>query len=140
MALSVTVAEVLAGTNAVVDRDKNAGETLTAGQCVYLSAAGTWLKAQSDGTAVEAGSLGLGFALHASLTGQPVAVQTGGIFTIGATAAPVVGTIYVVSATAGSVDAWAALVTTNKITILGICSTAGNIDMSIRKYTGYAIP
>jgi hypothetical protein len=137
--LTITAANVAVSTNAVVNRQYNAGETITAGMCVYLkSTTGTWFKAQADGTAEESGSgVQTGIALHASLAGQPLAVQTSGSITIGATTT--VGTIYVVSAAAGGICPWADLVSTNKLSIIGYGSTAAILAM-VPAATGVAIP
>lgn len=123
-----------------VRRDKNAGETITAGQCVYLkSSTDEWMKAQADGTAEEAGSgVDLGIALHASLDGQPLAVQTSGTITIGAT--PTVGVMYCVSATAGGICPQADLVSTNKISFIGQGATSTTLNLVRLGNTGYTVP
>jgi len=135
--ITVTAASVAQSTNAQVNNSHNAGATITAGQSVYLSASNTWLLAQCDGTALEAGSGTFGIALHGSLSGQPLAVQVAGTITIGGTVAA--GTPYVISATAGGIAPFADLGSTNKVTFLGFASTTGAIDMSLKKYTGVAI-
>ena len=139
--LTVTVAEVLpTGSGAQFLRDYLCGETITAGMVVYLNASSVWMKAQSDGTAIEAGSSNYGFAMHASLAGQPLCVQAAGIFVVGATAAPTVGEIYYIGTTYGAINPYSDLVSTNKITILGIGYTSSSIDMSVKRYTGIAVP
>jgi hypothetical protein len=101
--LTITAANVLKGDSAVVVTNYNAGESITAGQVVYLKSTDSeWYKAQCDGTAEESGyGVTVGVALHASGNGQPLAVQTGGQITIGATT--VATTNYVVSDTAGGI-------------------------------------
>lgn len=133
--LTVTAASVTGVTQSIL-----AGETITAGMSVYLKTSNNrWMKAQCDGTAEEAGSgTDTGIALHGSLNGQPLIVQKTGICTPGATVA--VGTIYCISATAGGICPIDDLVSTNKVSILGIGATASTLDMSIRSYTGYAVP
>lgn len=134
--LTITAANVVKGQNASIDRTRNAGEALTAGQAVYIkSSDDKYWKAQADGTAEEATVAGV--ALHAAAANQPIAVQTGGEITIGATV--VVGTIYVVSAAAGGIAPWADLVSTNKVSILGHGKTAALLVIN-PTVTGVAIP
>lgn len=136
--LTITASSVAKASEALVNRDYNAGTTVTAGQVVYLSAVGTWLLAQCDGTDIESGlAVTMGIALHGSLSGQPLAVQVSGTITIGSTV--VVGTEYVVSATAGAIAPHADLVTTNKYTRLAYAITTGVLQIDI-KATGLAIP
>lgn len=139
--LTVTVASVQSpGANGTVNTAYNAGTTITAGQSVYLAANSTWLLAQADGTTIEAGSSSFGIAMHGSLSGQPLAVQTAGYITIGATV--VVGKLYVISATAGGVCPIADITTTGHyVTIIGIGRSSSIIDTTdVKKYTGITIP
>jgi len=82
------------------DGDQQAGEAFAAGAMVYLSATGTWLKAQDDGTAVEAGQNGIGMALStADAANARVSIaRPGAIVTIGTGTA---GVIYTLSDNAG---------------------------------------
>ena len=114
--LSITAANV-AYTSGPVERAYNAGATITAGQAVYLdSATSTWKLAQCDGTAAEVDAVGI--ALHAALTGQPLAVaKAGAVINIGATTATNVP--YMVSATAGGVAPLADLDAGKRICYLG---------------------
>lgn len=122
-----------------VNKNYNAGASITAGQSVYLKTSdSTWRLAQADGTAEEAGSGTIvGVALHAAASGQPLAVQTDGTITIGGTV--VAGTIYVVATTAGGIAPWADLATTNKVTVLGYATTSAIIAIN-PIITGVAIP
>lgn len=106
-----------------------AGETITAGQVVYLKSSDSRLwKAQCDGTAAEATAVGV--AAHAALAGQPLAYYASGTIDIGATT---VKTVYVVSATAGGIAPIADLATGNYISILGVASaTDGTLVLNIR--------
>lgn len=138
--LTITAASVAQSTGADTV-DGLAGETITAGMSVYLNASNVWMKAQCDGTAIEAGSGGVrnfGIALHASLSGQPLKVQVGGIITIGATVA--VGTDYVIATTAGGIAPRTDLASTNKITHLGFADTTTTINMASKRYYGVAVP
>lgn len=82
------------------DGDQQAGEAFAAGAIVYLSATGTWLKAQDDGTAIEAGQNGIGMALStADASGARISIaRPGAIVTIGTGTA---GIIYTLSDNAG---------------------------------------
>lgn len=99
--LSITATSVVRSTGAVINKDKVAGESITAGQCVYLKASDDrwWLADSDTGTAAEANVIGI--ALHAAAAGQPLAIQTGGLLTIGATVAA--GVFYYVSNSAGGI-------------------------------------
>lgn len=79
------------------------GEAVTVGQICYKAADNTWLKAQTDGTAVEAGANGVGLALGTtSAAGQKIGMaRPGAIVTLGAGAAPTAGIVYYISNTAG---------------------------------------
>jgi len=106
----------------------NAGATITAGQVCYLDAVTGLLKlAQSDGTLAEATVRGI--ALHASLTGQPLDIQTDGAIIIGGTV--VIGGVYVLSAAAGNLCPVADIAPTNFVTLLGIAISATQIQLGI---------
>lgn len=132
--ISITASQVARGSTYTINTDYLAGATITAGQAVYVDGSNTWQLAQCDGTAVEAGSGTFGIALHGATSGQPLAVQTAGLITIGATV--VAGTPYVISTTAGGIAPFADLASTNRVTYLGFASTTAIIDMSTKKYTG----
>lgn len=131
--------------NGGVSKDYLAGATVAAGKPVYLTSGNVWALAGCT-TATLAGGVDpkrVGFALHAATSGQPLAVQESGNITL--TTTLTVGTLYVVSATAGLVAPITDLATTNKVNILGIATTATNLDMSYKTayaggYSGVAIP
>ncbi len=134
--LTITAANVVAASTATIDRRYNAGASITAGQSVYLDlATNTWKLADANG-AVELTVLG-GVALHAASAGQPLAVITDGDYNPGATVA--VGTIYVLSATAGGIAPSADAVTGWYTSILGVATTTSNIRVS-RNVSGVAKP
>lgn len=122
-ALTITPASV-AYVSGPLDKDQVAGEAFDAGDYLYKSAAGTWLKAQCDGTAIEAGSIDHGLALaSADAAGARVSVaKAGAIVTIGAGLA---GFVYVPGDTAGDLMPTADLNATDKVTpvALGISTT-----------------
>lgn len=122
-ALSITAANAL-WVSGPIDKDQVAGEAFVAGASVYLAAAGTWLKAQSDGTAIEAGSLGWGMALGtADAANARVSIaRPGAIVAVGTGTA---GVIYALGRTAGTLVPSADLASTDKVTpaALGIGSS-----------------
>lgn len=108
-----------------VSADQVAGEAFNAGAEVYLKITdGRWYKAQTDGTAAEAGADGIGMALFTAAA----AGQRGTIARPGATVSVGTGTagiIYVLGDTAGSLMPSADAGSTDKVTIaaLGIGSS-----------------
>ena len=123
VALTITAANVL-WVSGGIEKDAIFGEALDAGDLVYKSAANTWLKAQNDGSVIEAGSLGLGMALSTAdvaLARGSVALP-GAVVAIGA-GAP--GIVYAPGATPGDFVPTADLGSTVKVTpaALGIASS-----------------
>lgn len=119
--LTITAANVQLGTGTTLLG--TAGETITAGQVLYLKASDgrLWL-AQADGTTAEADAVGI--ALNGGSAGQPIHYVNDGGLTIGATT--VKTSAYMLSATAGGICPQADLVSTNKIVYIGYAtSTAG---------------
>lgn len=97
---SASVSPYTGSTSPSVIARGTAGATIAAGQSVYLDSATSTLKL-ADADSSTATAYGVGIALHASLSGQPIAYVTGGIYTPGATL--VKGSVYCVSATAGGI-------------------------------------
>lgn len=95
---------------------------------VYKNASNLWLKAQSDGTALEAGSSQLGIALTGSSLNQSINVQVAGTITIGGTVAATVP--YIVSATAGGICPYADLASAQYASFLGYATTTAAIKMT----------
>lgn len=127
--LTVTATQVLAG----VDADFYngiAGGTITAGQAIYLDETVNQLKtADANASLVTANAKGI--SLHAATAGQPLRIQVSGSLTIGAGAAPTVGIVYVVSATAGGIAPAADLASGHYTTVLGVGGTTNTIKMSV---------
>jgi hypothetical protein len=98
--------------------DQVAGEAFDAGANIYFAANGKWMKAQADGTAIEAGSENLGMALaSADADGARISVALpGSIVSVGAGTA---GVIYVVGTSAG-VMLPAADLASGKVTVAAI--------------------
>lgn len=134
--LSITAASVAKVSGAVIDTTYVAGETITAGQVLYVkSSDGKLYKAQCDGTTEE--STVYGIALNGASSGQPVAVLTGGQITAGATLT--VGAFYYLSATAGGICPYADLVSTNKVVQIFYGATSAIATLS-KIVTGVAVP
>ncbi len=134
--LTVTAASVLSGANATKETGI-AGATVTAGQTVYKEAATGQFKLSDSNSATAEARTPYGIALHASLAGQPLTVQTSGQITIGATVA--VGTAYLQSETPGGIQPVADLQSGEYATLLGFAITAAIIDLRIVA-SGVAVP
>lgn len=102
--LSITAANVIASSSAVIRREYKAGATITAGQLVYLDANSVWQLVDSDAAATGNAVNDLrGIALNGAAANQPLSVCTQdlGGFTVGATLTN--GTTYYASTTAGAI-------------------------------------
>lgn len=119
--ISITAANVAASSNAVFVRDFKAGATITAGQVVYLDTSTTpptWKLGDANGSGTRRPT---GIALHASLAGQPLVVQTGGDITIGATLTA--GLTYYLSDTAGGICPVADIGSGEDVVLIGIAKS-----------------
>src|SRR6266496_1447543 len=98
--LTITAANVASGTGSQTS-DGTAGGTITQGDAIYQDATDSnkWKRADANLSAAAAAAIGI--ALNAAENGQPVRIQVGGEMNPGATLA--VGTVYVLSATAGKI-------------------------------------
>lgn len=140
-----TVANVVTSSGAISKGEFNGSATMTEGMVVYLTASNLWAKAGCTSATLAGGiaPFRVGILLAAVLNGQPAIVQETGVINLGCTLT--VGTLYVISATAGKICPFADLATTNKINILGIATTAALLDMTYKGaypagYTGVAVP
>jgi len=127
--LSITAANVSADDDAVSKQEWTAGATITAGQAVYIDSSDSNKAklAQSDGTEAEAEVKGI--AMNGAASGQPVIIATSGDIDLGATLT--VGTIYVLSQTAGGIAPSADLTTGDYVSILGVADAADNLVIAI---------
>lgn len=134
-ALSITAANVAPSTGAIIDRTRNAGETITAGMPVYVdTTTGKYMKTDSNASA--AASVVYGIALHGASNGQPLAVQTDGDINLGATLTA--NTAYIAGATAaGDVNPIADITTGWYGCLLGIAISTSILRLGIRN-TGVA--
>ncbi len=120
--LSITAASIVPASNAVKDVSHNSGEAIGQGKSVYFdSSLQQWLLTDANHATV-AKHKATGFALSATTAaGQPIAVQTGGDVTPGATL--VAGSRYYASATAGGIAPEADLTTTWEVSLIGIAKS-----------------
>lgn len=127
--ISITAANVLAGTGARIDHGI-AGATVTAGQVVSRSSAGTFVLADSN-SATAAVREPDGIALNGAASGQPLAVLTEGPITIGGTLTA--GVAYYLSDTPGGVCPVADVGSGEYATVLGIASSTSVLEVNIQQ-------
>jgi hypothetical protein len=132
--ITITATSVAKGSGATVTT-YYAGETITAGQVLYLHTDGLVYKSDSNGTSAQKAANGI--ALNGGATGQPVAVQTAGSITIGATVAT--GTIYVVSGTAGGIAPHGDLASGMETIIIGVATSTTVIALNFYD-SGASVP
>ena len=127
--LSVTASQVLAGSDAEY-YDGIAGETVTAGQTIYLSTSDNLLyKADADSLSKADVK---GVALHGASASQPLRVQTKGTVTIGAAASIAVGTVFWLSQAAGGISPFVDLDAGGMYgTYLGVGNSSNGIVLGI---------
>lgn len=128
--LAITAAQVQPGTTDASFAQGTAGATITAGQTVYLdSSSGTYKPANATTSAATAAVVGV--ALNGASSGQPLKIQVGGTLTLGAGAAPAVGTVYCQSTNNGGIAPAVDLATGMRTSILGVGGAANTIILKI---------
>lgn len=136
--IAVTAANVLAAAGAQIDNGRTSTAAITVGQTVYLDATtNTYKLADADLSAAAGKLAGVALSATPGTGGQPISVLTGGNYNPGGTV--VVGTVYVLSATAGALCPAADLASGMYSNILGIATTASNILVGILN-SGVAVP
>lgn len=128
--LTITAANVVKGSSSSV-KNGVAGATITAGQAVYEDATDSNKLKLADANASSATAACKGIALHAALSGQPIAYIDGGDLGVGTILTA--GTIYVLSATAGGIAPAADLTTGWRTTILGVATTTSNLKVNLNR-------
>lgn len=104
------------------------GATCTGGEPLYLQNDGKWYLAVANGTAIQAGSLGLRIAATAGTAGQWIVGLGAGDITIGT---GTVGVMYVVSAAnAGKIAPISDLASTNRVSFLGQVTSTGVLSFN----------
>lgn len=128
--LTITATNVVAGSNARTVHGV-AGVAITAGQVVYLDSAttGKWQLADNN-AASAAARQPHGIALNSASLNQPIAVQTDGPITIGATLTA--GVAYYLSDTPGGICPVADLATGEYPTVLGMATSTTVLDIDIQ--------
>lgn len=128
--LVVTASQVLPGAAANIGR-ATAGEAITRGECIRLDASAANQAKLSDADAgTDAEAKVDGVALNDAGVGQPVDYQRpGDELTLGAGAAPVVGTVYVLSDTPGGIKPAADLASGDRVTIVGVGKTGNKLHL-----------
>jgi hypothetical protein len=129
-ALTITDTQVQPGTTDATFEFGTAGATITAGQVVYLDATTNTYKL-ADSNLSAAGATARGIALNGAASGQPLKIQTGGTITLGAGAAPVVSTVYLLANVAGSIIPAADLASLDRTTILGVGAATNTLILKI---------
>lgn len=135
--VSITANNVAPGTGALTEQ-MVAGATITAGQVVYKDTSDSdKAKLADSNSATALARSPYGIALNGAASGQPVVVLKAGLITIGGTVA--VGTIYVLSGTAGGIAPSTDLASGMYTSIIGIATTAAILSVAIRE-GGVAVP
>ena len=115
-------------------QDGVAAVAIAAGDVVRRNSSGNLALAQADSAANAEAS---GIALNDAAIGQPVRYLTQGPITIGGTVA--VGKVYAVSGTAGAIAPIEDLANPSYVTVLGIGTTTGVIEVNMQR-SGVQIP
>lgn len=119
-ALATVAAQVL-HISGPVDHGQTAGEAGAAGKMVYLAADGSWKLAQCDGTAVEAGSGGIGMLLSTvDVAGAKVSIARPDAIVKVAASGLTVGVAYFIGNTAGALDPVGDLGSADKVTVAAL--------------------
>jgi hypothetical protein len=128
-ALSLTASAIVAGSNATRDAGI-AGETVAAGQPIYLSSTtNKWMLADTNSATAEA-RVAKGIALNSASLNQPVAVIKDGDLTVGAVLTKGVG--YYLGGTAGTIVPVADLTTGDYTCFLGIAKSTSVLAVKIQ--------
>jgi hypothetical protein len=127
--LSITAANVVKGSNAVVEAG-TAGATITAGQVVYKDAADGKYKLADADSATAAAKAPRGIALNGASDGQPLSIIRSGDVTIGATLTA--GTAYYLSPVAGGIAPLADVASGDDVVLLGLAESASVLAVDIQ--------
>lgn len=102
------------------------GETVAQGKSVYLKTDGKYWLADADVLATAAAA---GIAITAGAADGYCLIQTSGPIDVGG--ALTVGQVYVVSTTPGGIAPYSDLASGDYVTILGVASAAGQLELDI---------
>ena len=134
--VSVTASGVLPESGAEI-QSGYAGATITAGQALYKDSSDSNSLKPADADDTSAKATVVGIALNSASDGQPVDYQTRGNIDIGGTVT--VGTVYVLSGTAGGICPAADLATGDYTSIIGVGVDADSIKLGILN-SGVQVP
>lgn len=127
--LAITASNVVADSKARVLYG-SCGETITAGQAVYIAAATKkWMRADSNSPEAEVRKA-IGIALNGGSINQPIRVLQRGKITLGATLVP--GSAYYLSDNPGGICGAADVVAGDYICQLGLASSATVLNLAIQ--------
>lgn len=130
--ITVTPADVELQGSANIDV-KQAGETVTRGEAVYLKSDGKYWLADAAATTTAAVK---GIALTSGVADQEIAVVLSGKIDLGATLT--VGQVYVLSGNAGKIAPIGDTPSGEYLSILGVATAADELDVDIDN-TGVAV-
>jgi hypothetical protein len=125
--LSITAANVASGAGAKIDRSRKAAVAVSAGQWGYKD--GDTYKLADCNSATAAARVPDGVFLNSAGAGQPVAVQSAGEVTLGATLTP--GTAYFLSGTPGGTRPAADNTTGDYPCLVGIAKSSSILRIGI---------
>lgn len=129
--LSLTAANVIPQSNAIIDRSRYAGATIAAGDMVYLdSTTKKWKLADADSATQEIQETS-GMAVSGASDGQPIAVQTSGDVALGAVLTA--GSRYYLSSTPGKIEPEADLSTGEEINLIGLAKSTTVLTIKITR-------
>ncbi len=126
--LSITPANVVPGSDAVIVKGATAGATITAGDSIYIDAADRGKIKPCDADAA-ASAVCAGIALNGASDNQPVSYQSGGSLTIGATV--VIGVSYYVTPNAGGLGVWAEVLSADYATLVCIGKSVSVVMLAL---------
>jgi hypothetical protein len=126
--ISITPANVVAGSGSSVDRTGTAGATITAGQIVAENSSNQLALADNN-SATAALKLPDGFALNGASINQPLAIHKKGPLTVGGTL--VAGVPYFLSDTPGGLCPIADLASGESVVQMGIAISTTELDVDI---------
>lgn len=125
--LSITAANVKAGSASTRVQLVQAGEAIDQGEPAYLASDGKYYQTDANDTAIKAQAKGI--AITPASTDGYFLLAVDGLINLGATLA--VGQIYVCSATKGGIAPYADLTTNDFVTILGVATTTALLDINL---------
>jgi hypothetical protein len=125
--LSITAANVKAGSASTRVQLVQAGEAIDQGEPAYLASDGKYYQTDANDTAIKAQAKGI--AITPASTDGYFLLTVDGLVNLGATLA--VGQIYVCSATKGGIAPYADLTTNDFVTILGVATTTALLDINL---------